>query len=236
MRFISKYVFLLLSLIFSLSLFAQSDTITIKGKVSDADNPYVWMPCMVVNKTTGKGVFGDNGGRFTIKIKRTDTLIVNASGYIRQNFCYKDSLGKSFHLQINLSKQPIVLKPATVTPERDLTKIEEDIKTLKKEEVNKVTGIDVVKSPITALYERFSSIGRQKNLVAEMEYEDKRRDLLKELLAKYVRYDIIDLGMQDFDKFIDYLNLPDEFIREATQYDLIMAIKYRWEVWESWKK
>lgn len=235
MKFTLKYFFLFGSLLFSMMASSQVDTVTVVGKISDADNPYVWMPAMIVNKSTGKGAFADNGGKFLVRIKKTDTLIINATGYIQQKFCFKDSTGSNFSLQIKLSKQPIVLKEATVKPERDLTKIEEDIKTLKKEEVNTVTGINVAKSPITALYERFSSIGRQKNLVAEMEYEDKRRELLKELLAKYVRYDIIDLGMQDFDKFIDYLNLPDEFIRESSQYDLIMAIKYRYEIWEAWK-
>lgn len=228
-----KYILLFFFFASTNLIFAQSDSVIIKGKVTDKDNPYVWIPCMAINKTTGKGIFGDNGGRFIIKMKKSDTLIVNATGYIQQKFCFKDSTKKNYSLNVELYKKPIELKPVEVKPERDLVVIEEELKTLKKEEVNKVTGIYVVQSPITALYERFSKIGKQKNLVAEMEYEDKRMELMKELLSKYVRYDIIDLKDDEFDAFIEFLALPDEFIQHAEQYDLIMAIKYRYEVFES---
>lgn len=216
--------------------FAQSDSVIVKGKVIDADNPYVWIPAMAVNKRTGKGLFADNNGKFSIQMKRNDTLIVTASGYLQQKFCFQDSLTKIVTIQVLLTKKPIELKQVEVKPERDLTEIEKEIKTLEKEEVNTVTGINVAKSPITALYERFSKLGREKNLVAELEYEDRRRELLKELLSKYVRYDIIDLKNEDFDAFIDFLNLPDEFIKSAEQYDLIMAVKYRYEVFEAGRK
>jgi hypothetical protein len=231
-RFRKYFIFLLFISCANL-LLAQSDSVIVKGKVTDKDNPYVWIPCMAINKTTGKGIFGDNGGRFTIKMKKSDTLIVSATGYIQQKFCFKDSIQRTYSINVELQKKPIELKPVEVKPERELVIIEDELKTLKKEEVNKVTGIYVIQSPITALYERFSKIGKQKNLVAEMEYEDKRKDLMKELLSKYVRYDIIDLKDDEFDAFIDFLALPDEFIQHAEQYDLIMAIKYRYEVFEA---
>lgn len=230
------YSFFVICFSLNLEANAQKDSIVVWGKVTDKDNPYVWMPCMAINKTTGKGLFADNGGKFMIQLKKSDTLIVTASGYIQQKFCYKDSVSNSFNLIVELQKKPIDLKPVTVKPDRDLTTIEEEIKTLEKEEVNTVTGINVLKSPITALYERFSKIGQQKNLVAEMEFEDKRRELLKELFSKYVKYDIIDLNEEDYDAFIDFLALPDEFIKSAEQYDLIMAIKYRYEVFEAGRK
>jgi hypothetical protein len=231
-----KYILILLFIGSANLLFAQSDSVIIKGKVTDKDNPYVWIPCMAINKTTGKGIFGDNGGRFTLRMKKSDTLIVNATGYIQQKFCFKDSTKKNYTLNVELTKKPIELKSVEVKPERELVTIEEELKTLKKEEVNTVTGINVIQSPITALYERFSKIGKQKNQVAEMEYEDRRRELMKELLSKYVRYDIIDLKDDEFDAFIDFLALPDEFIQHAEQYDLIMAIKYRYEVFEAGRR
>jgi hypothetical protein len=68
--------------------------------------------------------------------------------------------------------------------------------------------------------------------VAEMENEDRKRALLKELFRKYIQYDIIDLSVEKFDDFISFMDLPDSFIRSAPAYDLIMEIKRRFEIYE----
>ena len=90
-------------------------------------------------------------------------------------------------------------------------------------------GVDAISSPITALYERFSKIEQSKRKVAEWENEDLRRDILKELFRLYIKNDIIDLKDDEFDAFIKYLNLSDTFIQNATQFELVMAIKGKYE-------
>ena len=69
--------------------------------------------------------------------------------------------------------------------------------------------------------------------MSELENEIKRRDLLKELFRKYVNYDIIDLASEDFDQFIDFCNVSDEFMRSTSQYDFIMFIKMKYGMWLS---
>ena len=92
-----------------------------------------------------------------------------------------------------------------------------------------VSGVDAVSSPITFLYQQFSKRERAKRHVAEMRNEDRKRELLKELLAKYVANEVIDLTDTDFDDFIDYCNVSDEFMKYSTQYEFIIYIKRKYE-------
>jgi hypothetical protein len=62
-----------------------------------------------------------------------------------------------------------------------------------------------------------------------MENEDKKRELLKELFRIYIDYDIIQLDNKEFDAFIDYINISDEFLKSISQYDFILFVKERFQ-------
>jgi hypothetical protein len=86
------------------------------------------------------------------------------------------------------------------------------------------------------LYERFSRFGKSKRLVAELENEDMKRDILKDMFRLFVKHDIINLNDEEFDAFIKYLNFSDEFMQNSTQLELIMAIKGKYETFKyRWK-
>jgi hypothetical protein len=87
----------------------------------------------------------------------------------------------------------------------------------------------LLSSPVTYLFERFNSMEQSKRKVAQLEDEQQKRAVLKDLLHLYIKNDIMSLDDAQFDTFIDYLNLSDSFIRTATDYELIMAIKYKYE-------
>ena len=91
-------------------------------------------------------------------------------------------------------------------------------------------GVDAISSPITALYQAFSRRERNKRMVAEMRNNDRRRALLKELFRKYVDADIIQLSNEEFDDFIDFCGVSESFLKNSTQYDFIMYVKKRFEV------
>jgi hypothetical protein len=69
--------------------------------------------------------------------------------------------------------------------------------------------------------------------VAELRNEDRKRALLKELLTKYVEYDIINLSNDSFDDFIDYCAVPDEVIRGMSQYEFLMYVQRKYELYTS---
>jgi hypothetical protein len=75
----------------------------------------------------------------------------------------------------------------------------------------------------------FSKREKTKRMIAEMEYKDKQEDIVKEILRVYVSNDIIDLDQDQFTEFIRFLNLNPEFLKSATDYELIVYIKGKYE-------
>ncbi|MBK7967879.1 MAG: hypothetical protein IPK08_02555 [Bacteroidetes bacterium] len=224
---------LLFSFLVSAAL-AQDETVRIKGTVYDPGNKGSIPNLMIVNKRTQQGYFGTNSGYFELDVKRTDTLIIAATGFQTIKIFLKDSiLDSSKNISIALKKLEITLKPVEIFTKRDLEEIQKDIETLGYEKEDyMLQGADVLESPITALYQAFSRRERNKRLVAEMRNNDRRRELLKELFRKYVDNDIITLDNADFDDFVDFSNVSENFMKTSTQYEFIMYIKKRFEVYQ----
>jgi hypothetical protein len=226
--------FLLLFSFLVSTAFAQDEMVRIKGTVYDPGNKGSIPNLMIVNKRTQQGYFGTNSGYFELDVKRTDTLIIAATGFQTIKIFLKDSiLDSSKNISIALKKLEITLKPVEIFTKRDLEEIQKDIETLGYEKEDyMLQGADVLESPITALYQAFSRRERNKRLVAEMRNNDRRRELLKELFRKYVDNDIITLDNADFDDFVDFSNVSENFMKTSTQYEFIMYIKKRFEVYQ----
>lgn len=211
---------------------AQETPVRITGTVFDPENKGSIPNLMVVNKRTQQGYFGYNSGFFEVTAYKTDTLIIAATGFTTIKISFRDSAdAESYNVNIPLKKLEVQLKPVDIFTRRDLDEIQKDIETLGYEKSDyMLKGVDAVSSPITALYQAFSRRERNKRMVAEMRNEDRRRALLKELFRKYVGADIIQLSNEEFDEFIDFCGVSESFLKNSTQYDFIMYVKKRFEV------
>ena len=103
-------------------------------------------------------------------------------------------------------------------------------------ETRLVTGINILESPITALYQAFSKKEQNKRWIQEQKYKDDQRRIVKELLRLYVAFDIINMTEDDFDDFIQFLNMDDDFLKTASEMELILFIKDKYEHYNSLKK
>jgi hypothetical protein len=235
-------LFISFLLLFTTRLFSQTPvpaTITITGKAFDVQDSKIPLPkLMVINKRTNNGVFADAEGKFSLSAFKTDTILFSSLGFMVKKICLKDSTDKKiYYVEVGLKKLEFTLKEVSVFANRNLNEIQKDIDKLGvKKNYTTIGAADALSSPITFLYERFSKFARSKQKVAEWENEDLRRDVLKELFRVYIKNDIIDLPDEEFDAFINYLNLSDEYIRSASQFELTMAIKGKYESFKyRWK-
>jgi hypothetical protein len=96
-------------------------------------------------------------------------------------------------------------------------------------ETRTVTGIEVLQSPITALYQAFSKKEKNKAWIAEQTFKNDQKKVVKELLRVYVAYDIINLSEDEFDEFINFLNVDESFLKTASEMELIVFIKDKFE-------
>ncbi len=228
-----------LSLFFCLLLcskgsLSQTDStekkIIISGKVLD-ENGQPLSNAIIINKRSRAGQFGKADGTFVISCNQKDTIAITSLGYSTREFTFKDSTSKaSFAIELYLEVRAYRMPDVVIFAPRDLERIQNDIAGLGYNENDyMLSGINAAQSPITFLYQQFSKKEQSKRLAAQLENEDRKRDLLKDLFHHYVAYDIIDLNNEEFDGFIDYLNVSEDFLKSSTQYDFLIYVKDRFK-------
>ena len=222
--------------LFALALLAQSpsDTVRIKirGTVVDEESPARQLEdLMLVNLATQQGDFGKAGGIFSVTIRKKDTLLIASTGYEYLRICFKDSLLKSEYIMaVKLRKLTVQLKEVQVFSPRDLEAIQKDIQKLGYNKKDyEISGINAFESPITFLYEEFSAREKLRRHNAIVVNDEKRRQLLKELLTRYVADDIVQLSSDEFDHFVDFCNVSEQFMKSSTQYEFIVYIKQKYK-------
>lgn len=218
-----------------LGLTAAAQEVTIHGRVLTPDGDKSYYDLMVVNKRTRNGSFGNADGSFTVKALRTDTLMIGSIGHRTRHITMADSIPKDqYTVVIHMEPYVVQLAEVEILPERTLKEIQKDIDKLGYDERDyRLSNVDAFQSPITFLYQEFSRRERSKRVVAQLENEDRKRALLQELLKKYVQYDIINLNEEAFDDFIDFCNVPDEVVKGLTQYEFLLYMKKKYELYSS---
>jgi hypothetical protein len=209
---------------------AQVTVIRVKGKVLEERGQPV-PNSIVLNTRTKKGAFGGPDGGFVIECNKSDTLTITCLGYFSRQICFKDSVQKSvYYPRIFLNERTYSYATLNIFAPRDLEDIQMDIQSLGyNEDDYMLSGINAAVSPITFLYQQLSKKEASKRIVAQLENDDRRRDLLKELFVIYVDYKIIELSTEDFDDFISYLNVSDEFMKSSSQYEFLVFVKDRFQ-------
>lgn len=187
----------------------------------------------IVNQRLQQGSFGSPNGSFKIKMRKTDKITIGSYGYHNVTISIEDSVyQESYYVEVRLSPLSYELNTVTVFGERELERIYKDIDDLGYNRKDyQTTGVNAVSSPITALYEAFSRRAQKEREAIRLINESKRRDILKELLAKYVNHDIIDLENDEFDAFLDFCAVTDQQLKSMSQLDFVMYIKQRYEVY-----
>jgi hypothetical protein len=235
--------FLIFTIFISVSFIVSSQTdsialtpnyndslIVIRGNVVDTSKSVSFYNVMIVNKTAGKGIFGSYDGSFSITVKKSDLVAFSVTGYKTKYLSFKEKNYKDeYSLTIYLDMLSFIAEKVEVKPYKTLQELQEERALIAKREIPQVTGVNVLQSPITALYMQFSKREKTKRLIADMEYDDQKREIVKEILRVYVHNDIIALEDEEFNAFITFLNLNDNFLKTATDYELIVYIKYKFE-------
>lgn len=229
---LKRYIFLFSFLLGAVTIAnGQSNSILIKGKVVGINGNSDLLTLFVVNKKNQQGNFGNPNGSFEIRVDKEDTVMIGSIGYFTKEICFADSSYRPIYtIDVFLEPLAYYLQQVVVLAPRDLTRIYADIEKLGyNEKDDRLSGfVDPISSPITALYENYSRKAQKERLAKELMNQSKVRDLLKELFREYVSYDIIQLDDDQFDDFINYINVDDEFLKRTSQYDFIVYVKRRY--------
>ena len=226
--FLKNFLFGFFVLI-STQLFSQCDQVFVSGRVVDTMNRDMFYNLMVINKTTGRGVFGQPNGYFSLYVNAKDKIALSIKGYPVYEFNAAADSDCQNHILAYIERIPQEIEQVIVRPLKSLEQIKEERQALTLRETRQVTGINVLQSPITALYQAFSKKEQNKRWISEQQYKDDQRRVVKELLRLYVAFDIIDLPEATFDDFITFLNIDDNFIKTASEMELVLFIKDKYD-------
>jgi len=219
-----------LFLLLASSVYGQDcSRVWLKGKVVDTTRPQTFYNLMVVNRTTGKGVFGQPDGSFGVYVNANDSINLSVKGYSMVGFRVIPDSNCQFICEYAIMEKATELDPFVVKPLKTLQQIKDERATLALRETRTITGLEAFQSPITALYQRFSQKEQSKAKVAEMEYRDSKEKVLQELLQLYVAYDVINLSSEEFEDFIGFLAMDENFLKTASDMELITFIKDKFE-------
>jgi hypothetical protein len=224
-----KNIFFGLIFFTSFSLLSQCDKVFVSGKVVDTMNRDMFYNLMVINKSTGRGVFGQPNGYFSVYVNPGDKIALSTKGYPVYEFIASADGDCQNHILAYIERIPQEIEQVVVRPLKSLEQIKEERQALSQRETRLVTGINVLESPITALYQAFSKKEQNKRWISEQQYKDDQRRVVKELLRLYVAFDIIDLPEATFDDFITFLNIDENFIKTASEMELVLFIKDKYD-------
>ncbi len=213
----------------AITLSAQAPLITVRGNVFDRNDSLAAPSAIILNKRTSTGQTSSPGTFFSITGLKTDTFLITSGGYEVRRFCFADSILKeSYTIRIGLQLKINTLTPVAIYPIKDLGQIQKERAAIEKEQTRQALGVvGAVSSPITYLWEHYSREGRSRETVAILENEDRKREILKDLFRTYARVGVIEMEEEEFDAFIAYLNIPEEFLRSASDYDLAVMIRHK---------
>lgn len=215
----------------SSSLVAQNNSVSIiiTGQALDAVTRRPVKPLQVVNTRNLQRFYGDSLGNFIIQCAMADTLYAVAKGYATVSLCYKDSaLKKIYTLNLRMAKISVVLPEVTVRSNRDFGEVHHEAQKLgynKKDYM--VHGYQIIQSPFTYLYELFSTREKDKRGYAELMNQGRKNDLVKELVNNYISLGILDLEPAEVNDFVDFANVPEDFLKTTNEYDFVRYLQWQ---------
>ncbi len=227
-----KYIFFLFILIGTIqnqSFAQEKHKVLLIGQVIDTLQAQGFYNLMIINRTSGRGVFGQPDGYFQVYVYENDSINLSTKGYPIYGFRVKADSNNQMHIIAVLENTIQFQKEVIVRPLKTLQQIKEERASLTMRETRQVTGIEVLRSPITALYQQFSQKEQNKRLIAQMEFKDNQTKVLKELLRLYVAYEIVNLSEDEFEEFIMFLNIDENFLKTASEIELVTFIKDKYE-------
>lgn len=208
----------------------------VKGAVFEGDSSKAIPFAYVINLSTQHGVVADLHGRFTIAAGANDSLQLACIGFqkiiVRVNSLPNENDSVKAFKKYYLKRTVYELSTVYV----NTFKIKPNEREYMKRVIErpKVRGINVVESPITALWQNFSRKGREMQKLEKI-FEDLLR---KEEIEKKLNTDLLRKLLDDESITLEQYRIicpeiTDDFILSTSGYELYSQVT---SSYRSWKK
>jgi hypothetical protein len=125
-----------------------------------------------------------------------------------------------------MNKVTVELPEVTVKSEREFGQIHSDAQKLGYNQRDyMVHGYQILQSPFTYLYQLLSTKEKDKRGYAELMNQGKKKQLVAELVNNYMALGILRIDPLDVDAFVDYVEVPEDFLKTVSEYDFILYLE-----------
>ncbi|OFY92443.1 MAG: hypothetical protein A3K10_16515 [Bacteroidetes bacterium RIFCSPLOWO2_12_FULL_31_6] len=248
-----KFYLIICFLILPLYNYAQTEnnTITLSGIVFNKKDGLPVPKVSIMNYRTLDGVICTSRGYFEITIEKGDSLCFTSMGF--DNYTLSFNENNLNNLKIYLTEATYNLKEITIWPYANKDEFRKAFKELKlpKElaldlHLPKINAIDTYSSyeaPISgmpsglsggysiggafsALYEKYSKAGKERTAYKELLVKDSNKKMVAlKYNADFVKKVTGIIDDEQAESLMDYCCLPEEFVLNNNEYDLVLAVQ-----------
>jgi CarboxypepD_reg-like domain len=215
-------------------LFTFSQERSVYGKVIDASTKKGIPSLNILNKRTNQVVATNESGDFYIRAIAGDSVLITSFGYNRKGIQWD---GKERNPVFEVKLQPFMLQELVVKDKKmselhkeiqDFLANPNDSKAIRNEilksMLNTNTSQPGIGISIDALYQMFSKEGKMNRKLADMQFQDAKGFYADLKYNKQVVTQITHLKDEDLDDFMVFCKPTQEFILNATDYELTFKI------------
>jgi hypothetical protein len=207
--------------------FSQTDTVKINMTIYDGGTKKPLSGVNVINPKSSTTASTNASGFVQVTATKRDTIFLFCPGYRIRQYSAADSAPKKEY-RVQLTVEPLTITTShdlVIKAPKTLEQIEEERNHLgitpKELERDKIYP----SSPISALYDMFSKREKEKETLKKQIAVEDRNKVFKELLNYYNEKKIIDLPADHYDDFIRFANLPTEFLKNHSDYEIMKTVK-----------
>jgi hypothetical protein len=228
---LKSYLFSIVNILLFFS--AKGQQIAFSGKVVESDSNTVMPYVYIINKSSGNGAMSDEFGKFSIIANDNDTLICSYVGHSKLQLPVSKLKKGDNHLLVVMKTLPVSLQAVTVTVFKLKPYEREYMNSIIEDTKRRLKPLNIVQSPITALYMQFSREGKELRKLSRI-FEDL---LIEEEVQKKFNPEILRKLTGDekinYDQFRRYcFEVNNDYILTHDGVDLyskIMGCYKRWK-------
>ncbi len=224
---------------FSLA-YGQMETIELSGQVLSRETFKPLSLVNVINLRDRTGTVSNKEGKFSLRVRRTDTIILSSVDHVKDTLTFGHVTSKKHFVQALLSPKVYVLREVEVGELGNYDKLKnkilewernkkrtarafiEEIEPVRTEAPEKVAATWA--SPFDLLYETFGKRPKQLRKLAELERQDAYEAALEYRFTPRVVNALTGLEGDDLMRFMSKCRFSFEFVFTASDYEFYMAI------------
>ena len=228
----------------------MDDRVIIAGYVLDeeTDKPLIYTNISIRHRR--EGTISDTSGYFALSAKMYDTIRFSMLGYERKFIVIDEKAAdKNEPLIVKLKTEAYMLPTVNIFEWR-YNQLKYEVTTMNLPDDDyifanqnfpvKQKAIDFYNrpqtesagflfSPITALYEKFSKEGKERQKLAELQEKDYIGKLIEERITTKQIMDLTGMSKLETERFIEWCDFSADFIKSMNTYYFIMVVKHKAE-------